>query len=330
VEPPQRARITGGEFAATLEAARRPVERCPMPPADLRTRLSTSPALRRLLPTQLAVARAERRGAQLWERYPQERARARAAMDAVAGGTIHAGDVEHLARELLVEERAKETLFWQPWRPQLEPSSSERLRAALSRDRGVLLSSCHSGPYLLALTAVAQLGCIPYSAAGPWSFEPPEPGPWGRRIARRRNQARARGERLIYSVGSFATLSALLLRGETVSVFFSMPGSRETLFLGKPVMLASGSARLAVEADALVLPIRTRRERHRVLVDVGAALDPRDHADVGELHDALAAAHERWILERPAAMEDPNREGAWEQSATAAGWVRPERQPVAS
>jgi len=330
VEPAQRARITGGELAAAREATSRPVERCPMPPADLRTRLSTSPALRRLLPARLAVARAERRSAQMWERYPQERARARAAMEAVVGGTIRAGEVERLARELLVEERVRETLFWQPWRPQLEQSSSERLRAALSGDRGVLLSSCHSGPYLLALSAVAQLGCIPYSAAGPWLFEPPAPGPWGRRIAHRRNQARARGERLINSVGSFGLLSALLSQGEVVSVFFSMPGSRETLFLGKPVMLASGSARLAVEADALVLPIRTRRERHRVLVDVGGALDPREHADADELHDALAVAHERWILELPAAMEDPNRAGAWEQSATAAGWGQARAPAVAS
>jgi lauroyl/myristoyl acyltransferase len=132
---------------------------------------------------------------------------------------------------------------------------------------------------------------------------------------------------LLHAAGSFAIIARLLEEGQVVSVFFALPGSRETQFLGKPVMMTSGSARLARGADALILPIRTRRDGHRVHVDASAPLDPREQPDVDRLHEALAAVHERWILEFPAALEDPNRSGAWEGTATALSWRRPEPKP---
>jgi lauroyl/myristoyl acyltransferase len=228
-------------------------------------------------------------------------------MEAVVGGTARAHDAEALAREHVVENNVREVLFWQPWsRPSLEQASAERMGDALSSGRGVLLSSCHVGPYLLGVSVIAAFGRTPYSVAGTWLFEKPAPGYWGRRIARRRAEARARDERLICAVDSFAVLRALLAEGEVVSVFF-----------------ASGSARLAAETDALVVPIRTRRDGHRVWVDVGAPLDSRDFSGAEDLHDALAAVHERSILELPATIEDPNREGAWEQGASAQAWIRP-------
>jgi lauroyl/myristoyl acyltransferase len=312
------------ELVAALVAARRMVEPCPLPGADLRLRLATAPWLRRVVPTRLAVRHAEGRGRELWDASPEERARAQAAMEAIVGGTPRAQEVEQLAREHLVEGKVREALFWQPWKPPLlDATSTARLRDACECGRGVLLSPCHVGPYLLCVSAIAELGRTPYSAAGPWLFQTPTPGLWGRRVARRRSQARARGERLISSVGSFAVLEALLAAGEVVSVFFVMPGDRETRFLGKTVMLASGSARLAVQTEARVLPVRARRVGHRVWLDVDEPLDPRRFADAEEFHEALAARHERWMLDLPATSEDPNREGAWEQRATAAAWIRP-------
>ena len=106
-------------------------------------------------------------------------------------------------------------------------------------------------------------------------------------------------------------------------VYFDMPGRRETRFLGKPATLADGSARLSVEADVPILPVRARRVGHRAWLDVAAPLDPRDFADVGDLHDAMAAVHESWILEFPAAMADPRGFG-WADGATADAWTRPE------
>jgi lauroyl/myristoyl acyltransferase len=312
-------------LATALQQARCPVERCRTPPVtDLRTRVATSTRIRRLLPTRLMVRRAQARGRAVWAADPEERDRALRAMEAIVGGTERAHELEPLAREHVVETIVRRTLFWQPWAPpSLEQASLERLSEALHAGRGVVLSPCHCGPYLLGVSAIAPLGRTTYSASS-WALLPPAPGYWGRRIARRRQEARARDERLVHSAGSFALLRALLQEREVVSVFFAMPGSRRTQFLGKTVMLASGSARLATETDALVLPLRTRRAGHRVWVDVAEPLDPRELGGLEELHEALAAVHERWILELPASMEDPNREGAWERSATAEGWLRPE------
>jgi lauroyl/myristoyl acyltransferase len=321
---------TDVQLAAALQAARSPVALCALPPATgARTRLATNPRVRALLPTRVMVRRAERQGRGMWARDAERRARARIAMAAIVGGTERADELESLAREHIVEQKVIETLFWQPWgAPSLDRDSLANLRAALDSGRGVLLSSCHCGPYLHGISAVSALGRTTYSASS-WALGTPTPGSWGRRIVRRREGARARDERLVHSAGSFALLRALLDEGEVVGVFFVMPGSRETRFLGKCVMLASGSARLAAEADALVLPIRTRRIAHRVWVDVAAPLDPREHSGDEALHEAIAAVHERWILELPASMEDPNREGAWEQGAGPEGWLRATLEPVA-
>jgi lauroyl/myristoyl acyltransferase len=295
-----------------------------MPSAELRVRLRTSLWLRRPLPTPIAVRRATARGSALWERMPAERERALAAMQAVVGGTERFSELEQLARQHLIEERARETLFWQPWRrPAMDASSSARMRAALDTGRGVLLSTCHMGPYLLCMSAIAGFGRTSYSAAGAWLFEQPSPGYWGRRVARRRREASTRDERLVCSVNSFGLLLELLRGGEIVSVFFDIPGSHPTNLLGKPVMLVSGTGRLATQSDALVLPMRARRVGHRVWVDLGEPLDPRDFKSPDELHEALARVHEDWILELPATMEDPNRAGSWEGAASAERWGSP-------
>jgi len=312
------------DLARALEAARRPIPPCPLPTADLSARLTTNPWLRRMLPTALMVRRAEARGRLLWARKPQERARAIAAMEAIVAGTARAHEVQTLARQHLIEDRVKSTLFWQPWaQPTLDELSTARLEEAFAAGRGVIMSSCHMGFYLQCASAVTALGRTPYSVSG-WALEPPGAGSWGRRIARRRTEASARGERLVGSAGSFALLQRLLEEGEIVCLFFALPGHGETRFLGKPVMLATGSARLADAADALVVPVRARRRAHLVSIDVEAPLDPRDFADWQELQGALAAVHERLILELPATMEDPNRDGAWERGASARGWIKPD------
>lgn len=316
------------ERADALAAVREPVARGRLPRAEAKVWLRTTLIVRRLLPDSLAVRRAELRGHAMWEQNAEERERAMTAMTAVVAGTARAHEVERLAQAHLVEDKVKETFFWQRWRvPSLDVQSRERLEQALSSGRGVILSSCHVGPYTLGISSVAALGSTVYSVTAPWTFEAPQPGYWGRRVARRRAEARSREERLIVSVGSFELLRALLEEREVVSIFFSVPGSRITRFLGKPVMLASGTARLAKLTGALVVPLRVRRVRHRLWLDVGETLDPHDYGDAEEIHVAVAAIHERWILELPATLEDPNREGSWEQSATEHGWTRRATEP---
>jgi hypothetical protein len=186
----------------------------------------------------------------------------------------------------------------------------------------VLLSACHLGPYFLQMSAVTSLGYSPHAVAAPWFFEDPTPDYWGRRLARWWHGIAKRDERLVYSVGSFPVLRALLAEGELVLNYFDMPGGTRTPFLGKPVMLSSGSAELAFQTEALVLPLRARRAGSRVWTDVFEPLDARDFEQVEDLHKALAAVHERSILEVPETLEDPNRAGAWENAATEHGWAR--------
>jgi lauroyl/myristoyl acyltransferase/acyl carrier protein len=292
-----------------------------MPPAPLGIRVRTSPWLRGVLPARVTVRRAERAGQEVWEHSAGDRDNAIAAMQTIVAGTSRADDVHEMARLHVIERAVDRALFWQqPWSAKLEATSEARLRDALSANRGVLLSACHLGPFYRMQCAPPFKRRVSYLVPGPWFFKTPRPGYWGRRLARWHKGMKSRP---VPARASFRVIQALLERGEAVFLFFDMPGPRETRFLGKPAALAEGNAQLAIRADALVLPVRTRRAGHRVWVDVAAPLDPREYAGVDELHEALAAVHERWILENPAAMEDPRASG-WEHGASAERWSQPQ------
>lgn len=310
------------ELEAAIELAMRPLRAPAMPRAQLRVRLRTSPALRGLLPTSLVIARAAAKGRASWQN-PLERERALSTMNAILANTPRAGEVEALARRRLIESEVERALYWQPWRPSsVDSSSAANLRQVLSQGRGVLVSACHLGPYFLQISALTALGCRPFAVSAPWFFEDPTPDYWGRRLARWRRGIAARNERLVCSVGAFPVAKALLERGEIVLSYLDMPGGTRTQFLGKPVMLSSGTSQLAFQAQALVLPVRARRAGSRVWTDVFEPLDPHDFASAKELHRAVAAVHERSILELPETLEDPNRAGAWENGATPSEWAR--------
>ncbi len=312
------------DLTAALTRAKRATQPPPMPPVNLRVRLRTTPWLHGLTPAPLAIRRAERRGAENWERYPDERQRARAAMEAIVAGTERAQEAEALSRQYMVESEVHRMLFWRPLRTSRMSAESEaHLNDALGAGRGVLLSSCHTGPIFQTMSVIAARGRGAFCVAAPWFFEQPSHDQWGRRLARWWQVARARREHVIPSVGSYPLLRLLLEQSELVWLLFDMPGSRETHFLGKRIMVSSSSARLASETGALILPLRSRREGHKTWVDVEAAFDPNAYASPEGLHDALAAVHERWILAAPATLEDPRRQGAWEEHATASGWTRP-------
>jgi lauroyl/myristoyl acyltransferase len=318
-----RAAEESPDLAAVLGDLRRPLKPPAMPPASIGIRVRTTPWLRRLTPTPIVVGRAVRQGRILWDRNPEQRAQAQAAIEAIVAGTPRAGEVQELARAHVIENEAHRALFWQPWKvARLDAQSTERLREAVSQGRGVLLSTCHLGPFFHSASLGASVGRTLYTVGGPWCFEEPSPDYWGRRVVRRLQGLSTHGGRLVRSVGSFPVLHTLLREGELVLLQFDVPGRRETDFLGKPVMLADGSARLALGADTPILPLRPRREGHRVWMDIEAPLDPRDFADVQELHRALADVHERLILELPHTLEDPHRPGSWEEGATPHAWTR--------
>lgn len=311
------------QLTAAIEAARQPIVGPRLPPADLRTRLKTSIALRRLLPRRLVLARAIAKGERRWQ-DPGERERAIATMTAILAGTPRAGEVQELARRRLIEDEATKALFWQPWRTsEMDERSREATERAFSSGRRVIISACHLGPFFLQISPIAARGISTIAVSAPWFFAEPTPDYWGRRMARWWRGIARRQERLVYSVGSFEVLRALTEMDEVVLIYFDLPGSMRTDFLGKTVMLASGTSQLAHQTDALLLALRARRDGERVWTDVWEALDPRRFSSAEELHRAIAAVHERSILEMPEALEDPGRPGAWEGGAGTGEWARP-------
>jgi lauroyl/myristoyl acyltransferase len=307
------------EQDATLERVSRRPRPPRLPPVALRIRVKTSPLLRSLIPARPLVDRAIRHGRALWDTSPEQRANAIATMAAIVAGTARAEEVEALAQEHLIEREVDKVFFWRYWSCKLDDASAVLVREALSSGRGVVVSACHSGAYYLSMRERPFRRAEQYSVVGAWFMEPPSHDYWGRRLARWRKGALGRP---ISARGSFPILAALLARGKLLYLFYDMPGSRETRFLGKTAMLADGTARLAAATDALVVPLRARRIASRVWLQAAAPLDPRQHAGAEELHHALAAHHERWILEEPAMMADPNSFG-WEGGALPERWSRP-------
>ena len=292
----------------------------PMPSASPGVRVKTSTGFHRMVPRKLAIERAERRGAAIWEESENDREMALMAMESVVGGTSRESELQEIAREHLIERTVDRAIFWQPWSSQIDEESAARVKEAFAQSRGVVFSLCHTGPYFCAEYASPFEGHLTYMVPGAWFFETPSSGNWGRRLARWRKGMKSL---VVPADGSFPVVQGLLERGDRVFIYFDMPGPRETRFLGKPAMLAEGTAQAAVRADTLILSLRTRREGQEVWVDAAEPLDPRQFPGVDELHKALAAQHESWILERPAEMEGPHRMG-WGRAATAQAWNQPE------
>jgi lauroyl/myristoyl acyltransferase len=309
---------TSPEERAQLDRLSSRPKRTRMPPAAPAVRIKTAGLTNALVPASVAVARAERQGLAGWELAGEERGHALETMRIVLAGTSREPELEELAREHLIERHAQRALFWQrPWRVDVDADSAARIEQALRSDGGVLLSACHQGPYSRVDLAAPFRSRRTYLVPADWYFQEPSHDLWGRRLARWRNGTRSRPVR---ATGSFRIIQALLARGEAVFLFFDLPGPRQTRFLGKPAMLAEGTAQLSIRTGAIVLPVRARRDGARVSVQAAPPLDPRDHGSEDRLHEALAALHERWILEEPAAMDDP-REFGWRDGATPRAWL---------
>jgi lauroyl/myristoyl acyltransferase len=247
-------------------------------------------------------------------------------MDAIVGSTARAEEVDELAREHFVGQEVLRNLFWQRWHyDRSDEQSLAQLRDALSADTGTLVSWTHLGFFFKAGRSVVELGHDVFRVVGPWFFETPSNDAWGRRLAHWHNMLTDRHDLFVCATGSYPLLRSLLEEGKVVVIAFDVPGARETRFLGKPVMLTDGTARLAAETGARVLPTRALLRGAHVRQEYGPALDPRELGSADALHEALAAIHERWILDAPAMLEDPRRAGFWEEGAKPDAWAAPAR-----
>lgn len=248
---------------------------------------------------------------------PKARRRSRLAVAAIAGP----GEVaDRTAREHLGHNAAREQLLWRTHMiAGAAVEGGAYLTSAKAAGRGVLVSYCHFGPFPAMGVTVGELAGDVHQVAGTWLAAPPE-GSTSGRARRWRGVFERAGVSLITAKGCFPVVAELLRRGAVVVMAFDWPGSAESRFLGKRVMLASGTARLAESTGAVVVPAMRRFERLELRTTFGAPLDPAAHRGWRHLHDEVAARHEQWIRASPAALEDPRRAGAWEGDATGEGW----------
>jgi len=268
---------------------------------------------------RMVVALGHVRGRLKWL-HPESRRRSRLAVAAIAGG--HAND--GMAREHLEHAGARDQLIRHPEIMRgAAIEGGQHLRAARATGRGVIVSYCHFGPFpAIGVTALELVSDV-HQVAGAW-LAAPRPDSITHRVRRWRRIFDEAGVPLITAEGCFAAVNELLQRGAVVVMAFDWPGSVESRFLGRPVRLAAGTARLAEASGALVVPAMRRFHRLELRTLFGA---PVDSATGGwrRLHADVAAQHERWILQCPAALEDPRRPGAWEESATPESWLLPRR-----
>ena len=258
-----------------------------------------------------------------WLRWrdAEARERGRQAIDAIVP---RGQQRDRDARAHLAQTAARETFIRRAsLHREIPAGGAEHLRAACARGRGVLVSYSHLSLFPAIALSVADHAQDVHQIAGTWLIDgaPGDPSP------ERRDAWRAlfddAGIPLIPATGCFPVVRGLLEQRAVVVMAANVPGSTPTAFLGKTVWLASGTARLATATDALIVPVHRELRRLRPRTVFGPPLDPRDHASVEDLHCALAARHERWILKCPAALEDPRRPGAWGAHATADGWGVP-------
>src|SRR3954468_17611224 len=85
------------------------------------------------------------------------------------------------------------------------------------------------------------------------------------------------------AAGSYPRMCELLSAGETLILSFDMPGNLPMTFLGRRVGVASGTARLALESGAPIVPVTTRRAGDRQVLQVHEPLDPSEFGDAEAL-----------------------------------------------
>lgn len=251
-----------------------------------------------------------------WAGSPERRERARAAVLTAAGRDVPRAELDRLARRHMLEAQFRTGLLRRPWQQPGRWRGREHLERAAAAGRGVVVSYCHLGPVAGMAVSVARVSPRPCAVAGAWMFHEsgdPAADDLGRRW---RLALEAGGVTPIRADGGFGQAAAALRAGRVVTIAFDAPGSRTTRFLGREVGLASGTARLAFETGAVVVPVTRLRQGWRTLSIGHPALDPSDHETVDLLHDSLARTHSRLIAERPSDLEDPHRAGWWGRAVT--------------
>ncbi|MGZ4608535.1 MAG: hypothetical protein ACXVXV_20570 [Blastococcus sp.] len=290
----------------------------PVPWDGVVARLRASELVRRVVPLPVALTASDLAQRLAVARNPRRLEAARAVMDAVLGGTDREAEARELAFEHLCARSRGWEFAWRPWLLAKIPVEGLERLASIEPGRGIVFSKAHSGPPGGMGNLPRAVGPI-YQAVGDYLFAPAPPGYNGYQNEQSRTLLSAAGFRMIRAHGSRATFASVLKAGGRVLVNIDVPGTAPVRFLGKTVEIKSGTARLALDTDAVVVPVAILPRGRGWVIHVDEPIDPRDHAGWETLLQAVASAHEPLVLRAPELLESPLRAGGWAE-ATAAGW----------
>ena len=290
----------------------------PVPWGGLVARLRASELIRRVVPLPVALAAADLAQRIAVARNPERLAAGRAVMDAVLGGTDRAAEADALAFGHLRARSRGWEFAWRPWLLTKIPVEGLERLDGIEPGRGIIFSKTHCGPSGGMGNLPRAVGPI-YQAVGDYLFAPAPPGYNGYQNEQSRKLLSAAGFRMIRANGSRATFAAALRAGGRVLVNLDVPGTAAVRFLGKTVEIKSGTARLALDTDAVVVPVAVLPRGRGWTIHVDEPIDPRDHPTWETLLQAVADAHEPLVLRAPEQLESPLRAGGW-AVATPSGW----------
>jgi lauroyl/myristoyl acyltransferase len=227
-------------------------------------------------------------------------------MQCIVGATARAGEVDSLAREYVRETWRHVERLHRPWLVDRRPVVDlDLLLEARAWRGGVLLSFAHHGNFYSISRSLNRLGVGDLLlVVAPSHFAPNQfVAQQGLRVAES-----AGGTVAVNAVGSYARLRDRLLSRGTLLIAADVPGSTPVSFLGRQVGVASGTARLALETDALVVPITLAPgiDPDVQALAVHPPLDPRQFTGPAPLMQALLDVHAPAMLEWPAGIGRPS------------------------
>jgi lauroyl/myristoyl acyltransferase len=288
-------------LAARLETLERPKAHLLRPTNQtLPLRIYGSAAFHRLLPTPVALALAALRGRLEWWAVPRRRAFALQLTETIRGLPRDSPEAVRFAKRRLVEDAVQAELNWRPWlgrRTRIEVS--ERLAAASSGGRGVILATAHVGPFLGIVHALAARGTKVYVSGGQPGPEPEFDGRRGRWTLMQNLWVEEAGSRWVHRGGSYPLLRALLERGEICVMTVDAAGSVEVELAGHRARVRGGVASLALETGAAIVPCATLRRGFGQVVVLLEPIEASRFDDAADLTRHLAGVLGDVLLREP-------------------------------
>lgn len=286
-------------------------------PAKLRLRVFAKPAVHRLAPRQVGDAYAKWRMNRWWGADPRARSDARDQMEVVLGCAGGQPDLEAHGRRYMYETLRRDEMAFRPWLTTAMPVERLHiLQEAYAEGRGVILNFMHHGQYGGVFPSVGRHGIPIHIVGDKWYQTVPKSSWAGLRARQHIATVLSHGvQPLLATAGAFATMCDKLRAGDVVAISSDLPGSTPTTFLGRPVLAASGAARLAVETGALIVPVTAWRGGKIQTVRVEDPLPTDATMDASTILAAIFRSHEAAILEWPEALERPAKRFAFADPA---------------